>query len=126
MNMMAGGNQSDDSMLAHWLGAELPVFIETDDALEAADATPYLVLKEAPVGIEPNEDAPVVATFDVGALGAQDGLSGWPATLDRDGQAQLQPGKTYAGQVLIELAGGAGFYTELFWIKVRAPLKVRP
>lgn len=126
MNMMAQGGQGDDGPLVHWLGADLPVFIETDDALEAADATPYLVLKEAPVGIEPNDNAPVSATFDVGPLGTQDGLVGWPATLDRDGQTLLQAGKTYAGQVLIELAGGAGFYTDLFWIKVRAPLKVRP
>jgi zona occludens toxin (predicted ATPase) len=125
MNMMTGSGQSDPTVLKLWLGADLPVFIESDDAVQAATATPFVVLKKAPVGIGPAATAPIAATFDVGALTTQDGMTGWPASLNRAAQSDLEAGTTYAGQVLIELSGGAGFYTELFWIKVHAPLMVR-
>lgn len=127
MNMMSGNNGSDPAVLKLWLGADLPLFIEADGSPEEMEkALAFVVLKAAPIGIEPASEAPIMATFDVGALTTQDSMTGWPASLDRAAQSGLIAGTSYAGQVLIELAGASGFYTELFWIKVHAPLKVRP
>ena len=124
MSALSGGQLNSEPAIL-WLGADLEIFVETDDAIEAIGATPYVVLKAAPIGIEPRAEAAVAATFSSDPLSTQNGRTGWACSLGPAAQSGLVAGATYAGQVLIELAGGAGFYTDLFWLKAKAPLRTR-
>jgi hypothetical protein len=125
MNMMAARPSDGTPCFELWLGADLELFVETDDPAEAATSNVYVVLKQSPFGTLPSAESPVAATFQVETLATNNGLTGWHCSLAPAEQSGLVAGATYAGQVLVELVGGVGFYTELFWLKAKAPLRAR-